>query len=100
MKLTTTFELFQPDALGEGLAVFEMSGTVLSILTAADAVAENPALLTAVPGTSCFAPSVESETGAVHEAMPTTGSVQLKLTVTFALFQPAEFGGGAIPGVI
>src|SRR6266853_6074616 len=53
-----------------------------------------PATSVAVPETVCLAPSAETTTGAGHCATPERESAQLKLTVTFVLFQPAASGSG------
>ena len=69
-KLAVTFELFQPAALAAGEDVPPITGGVLSRLILAEAVALNPARLTAVPVTVCFAPPVVTATGGLQEAMP------------------------------
>lgn len=54
------------------------------------------ALSTAVPVMIvCFAPSVETVTGGVHDAMPLIAAKHVKLTVTFELFHPAALGTGS-----
>jgi len=51
VKFTVTLELFQPVALGVGVAEAEMVGRVLSTLTETEMLALIPALLTADPVT-------------------------------------------------
>src|SRR5947207_1639776 len=87
VKLTITLELFQPAALRSGLPREVMSGSVSSIFTVTEVLAENPALLTAVP-VMIWLPCFATETGEVQEAIPKIASEQAKLTVTLELFQP------------
>src|SRR5262245_61502620 len=77
-----------------------MTGAVLSRLTTAVALAEFPALSVAVPLMDWPAPSVDTITGEGHVAMPAPLSVQVNVTVTLVLFQPAVFGDGAAVAVI
>src|SRR5829696_7821171 len=51
-------------------------------------------MYTAVRDVDWPAPSELSVTGAVHERTPDSPSLQVKLTVTFELFQPFAFAGG------
>src|SRR5437879_1975621 len=90
--VTVRVPLLQTLAFGTGAAAAEMLGGVLSMFTLADTLAENPARLIAAPVTTWLAPSALSVAGAVQEAIPNIGSEQVKLTVTFELFQPAAFG--------
>ena len=73
--------------------VIEIAGAVASSFTIAETDAVLPALSTAVPETTCPAPSVLTATGEGHAAIPEPPSEQVKLTVTGALFQPFVLGG-------
>jgi len=53
-----------------------------------------PALSTAVPVNVWLAPWIETVIGLLQEAMPDSASPQLKVTVTFELFQPFTLGAG------
>ena len=64
-KLAVTFELFPACSVGGRRGCAPITGGVLSRLILAEAVALNPARLTAVP-----VPSVVTATGGVQEAMP------------------------------
>src|SRR5205085_10288354 len=68
-------------------------GGVLSNFTVAVSVAELPALSVAVPPTFDV-PSADTVCALVQDAMPDSGSVQLKVTVTLLLFQPKPSGAG------
>ena len=70
------------------------------MLTRTVAFAVLPALSTAVPTTGCFAPSVETVTGAGHDRIPDPESEQAKLTVTSVLFQPFSLAAGDAVAVI
>ncbi len=78
-------------------------GLVSSTLTVVSSVAELPALSVAVPWTFCAAPS-PLVTGDVQPAMPEPPSVQVKVTVTSLLFQPAALATGdcvwLMPGAV
>src|SRR5262245_14254299 len=65
------------------------------MLIEATAEAMLPALSTAVPAATWFAPSEFRVAGAGQVAIPERRSAQLKVTVTAALFQPKVFGAGA-----
>src|SRR2546428_10001750 len=79
----------------------EMTGGVLSRFTVTDAVAVFPALSTAVPFTTWFAPSVVTATGDGQTAIPLVLSAHVKLTVALELFHPAGFGDGLrVPAMI
>jgi hypothetical protein len=102
-KLTVTFVLFQPLALGGGVREPVIAGGVLSIfmpLTVAEA--EFPARSKHVPGTDCPAPSVARTVGAggLPAASPERLSAHEKLTVTLVLFQPFALAAGAREPVI
>jgi hypothetical protein len=101
VKLTVTFEAFQPFPFGPGVALAVMLGSVRSMLIPA-AVTEElfPALSTAVPLADWPAPCELSVIGAVHEAMPDSPSLQVKLTVTVELCHPFAFAGGETANVI
>ena len=71
-----------------------ITGGVLSMFKVTLAEAELPATSTAVPDTVWFSPSVVTVIGEVHWAMPDKVSLQLKLTVTFVLFQPFALACG------
>jgi hypothetical protein len=88
MNETVTFELFQPLALGAGVAVATMPGADLSKFTVTVVVAVLPALSVVVPGTDWFAPSVNSVVGPGHEVVPDSASLHVKVTVTSELFHP------------
>src|ERR1051325_364235 len=75
--------------------VMAMRGTPVSMLTETLAELRLPALSTASPVTVCPAPSLWRTTAAGQMAMPLKASLQVKLTVTAELFQPAAFGAGA-----
>ena len=94
VKETVTSALYQPLAFGARSRAEEMVGSVLSMLTFAGSVALLPALSTAVPVAAWFAPSLEIVKGAVQLAIPDTPSAQVKVTVTFVLFQPFAFADG------
>ena len=63
-------------------------------------VALFPPLSIAVPDADWPAPSELSVTGAVHERMPDSLSLQVKLTVTGELCHPWAFAGGETVAVI
>ena len=94
VKLTRTSVLFQPAAFGSGLTTVLTLGRLLSMLSVTDALAWFPATSTAVPLTTCPAPSVLTVTGSGHRAIPLRASVHVKLTCTSALLQPAALGAG------
>ncbi len=78
-----------------------MLGDVLSTLTLPtvnDAVL--PAMSVTEPVTDCAAPSLLSVVGALQNATPDRESAQLKLTVTFPLFQLLALGLGLLEPVI
>src|SRR5439155_40419 len=80
VKLTLTSLLFQPAAFADGLTTALIVGRLLSMLSVTDTVAWLPALSTAVPLTTCPAPSVLTVTGSGHRAIPLTASLLVKLT--------------------
>src|SRR3989442_21364 len=94
VKLTRTSVLFHPAAFGGGLPAALTAGGLLSMLSVMDVLAWFPATSTAVPLTTCPAPSVLTVTGSEQRAIPLPPSVQVKLTRTSVLFQPAAFGCG------
>ena len=76
-----------------GDAMFRL-GPVLSSLIVTEAVAELPATSVAVPPTIWFAPSLVITCGGGQFAIPEVASLQVNVTVTGVLFQPAELGAG------
>ena len=76
--------------------VMVTTGDVLSRLIVAAVVAVLSALSTTAPEMSWPAPSVVTLTGGVQEATPLKASEQVNEMMTFELFQPAAFGGGAV----
>lgn len=97
VKLTVTGAVSHPLEFGAGEIFGITVGGVLSTLRRAEAVAVAPAASVTVPLTGMLAPSVETICGggqAVIGAAPAAG-VQVKLTVTLVLFQPAALGCGA-----
>src|SRR5215470_9206700 len=90
-----TSVLFHPAALGEGLAMAEIVGAVLSIATVTRALEMLlPALSTACPVTICPAPSVATVTGDEQLAIPDVPSLHRKVTDTLLLFHPPSFASG------
>src|SRR3989442_12781307 len=92
VKLTRTSALFQPAAFGDGLTTAVTFGRLLSMLSVTDAIAWFPATSTAVPLTTCPAPSVLTVTASGHRAIPLRASVHVKVTRTSVLFQPVALG--------
>jgi hypothetical protein len=92
--MTLTGVLFQPFEFAVGVRLAVMVGGVLSRLTVAHALADNPVLSRAVPQMDCFAPSAVTVTGGEQLARGYVPGVQTKLTVGFTLFQPWAFGVG------
>jgi len=88
-----TGALYHPFALAGGTTPL-IDGGVLSTSSVRDAVAELPALSSAVPEMTWPAPSVVTLTGAVHDATPDVESAHVKVTVASVLFQPFAFGAG------
>jgi len=90
---TVTGLLFHPNELARGLLDAVMMGPVRSMfMLVSVAVAELPALSTHVPVAVWLAPSWKV-TGDARLRSPERESLQLKLTVTGALFHPFPFGG-------
>jgi hypothetical protein len=103
VKVTVTLLEFQPLAFGAGEAVAVIVGRVSSMLIPLTvAVAELPALSTAVPLALWFAPSVVSVTGAGQVSIPDPPglSAHEKVTITLLEFQPLAFGAGEAVAVI
>src|SRR5437867_1028778 len=94
VTLTRTSVLFQPAAFAGGLKTALAAGLVLSILRVTETLDWFPAMSTAVPLTTCPAPSVLNVTGSGQRAIPLVASVHVKLTRASVLFQPAAFAGG------
>jgi hypothetical protein len=90
--------LFQPFAFGAGvLFVNAMTGEVLSILMPVAETGELtcPTKSVHVPeGDVCPAPSVDTVTGALQNAIPDPASFPVKVTVTSVLFHPLAFADG------
>jgi hypothetical protein len=80
--------------LGVGFTVATICGNDFSMLSVTLLLAEFPATSTAVPLTFWFAPSVVTTCGDGQVAIPESLSLQIKLTVTEELFQPAPLGTG------
>src|SRR5439155_14126947 len=99
-NVTVTSELFHPFAFAAGDCAAVSTGGVLSRLMSTVAEAWLPAKSTALPVTTCFAPSLFTVTGDGHVRTPLVISEQLKLTVTLELCQPAAFGGLSSDAVI
>src|SRR5262249_46850536 len=93
-NVTVTGVLFQPPALALGEVEVVMLGGVLSRLTVTDVLAVFPALSVVVPEITWFAPSFVRVCGAGQLATPEVWSLQLNVTVTLLLFQPAALGAG------
>lgn len=100
VKVTVTFELFQPLAFGAGDCSAVMIEGVLSRLIVTLVVAVFPAVSVAVPETTWFAPSVLTITGDGQVCIGLLPAVQVNVTVTFELFQPLAFGPGEATAVI
>src|SRR3989442_339055 len=94
VNVTVTFPLLHPAAFAAGLTATSTTGGVLSMLSVTDAVDWLPATSTAVPLTTCPAPSAVTVAGSGQRAILLPPSVHVKLTRTSVLFQPAAFGGG------
>src|SRR2546428_641858 len=100
VKLTRTSVLFQPAAFAGGLTTALTAGGVLSMLSVTEALDWFPAMSTAVPLTTCLAPSAVTVTGSGQRAILLVASVHVKLTRTSVLFQPAAFAGGLTDAVM
>lgn len=70
------------------------TGAVLSIFSATEAGTDAPEVSVAVREMVWFPPSVDTVTGCGQVTVPAPPA-QVNVTVTFVLFQPAAFGGGA-----
>src|SRR5947208_2833618 len=79
VKVTRTSVLFQPAAFAGGLKTALAAGLVLSMLSATETLDWFPAMSTAVPLTTCPAPSVFNVTGSGQRAIPLVASVHVKL---------------------
>jgi hypothetical protein len=86
-------KLIPPTGAGETDAV--MTGGVLSRLIVALAVAVAPCVSMAVPAMFWLVPSVLTTIGEVQDWIGYEPAVQWKVTVTFELFHPLAFAGGA-----
>ena len=100
VKLTVTGLVSHPLEFGAGEMFGITVGGVLSSLITTLAVAVAPAASVTVPATGMLAPSVEMICGKGQMVIGAPPGLQVKLTVTFVLFQPAAFGGGATTAMI
>jgi len=98
-KLTVTFALSQPLAFAGGEKLAVIVGAVLSSRTVAVAVAVFPALSVTVRATGVV-PSVLTVTAEGQLTTPESESAQVKLTMTFDVFQPLLLGAGDAAGLI
>ena len=96
VKLTVPSVLSQPFAFGVGLMEALTVGAVLSTFSVRLVEAVLPARSAAVPLMACCAPSLLTVRGPGQLATPQAASVQVKLTVTAVLCQPAAFGPGDV----
>jgi len=94
VKLTVTGLVSHPLEFGAGERFGITVGGVLSSLITTVAVPVAPAASVTVPLTGMVAPSVEMSCGEGQLVIGAPPGVQVKLTVTFVLFQPAELGPG------
>src|ERR1051326_6784688 len=99
VPVTTTWLGSPTTELSAG-EVMAICGSCVSMLTVTVMGLWLPALSTASRVTVCPAPSVVTVASAGQVAMPLSASLQVKLTVTAALFQPAAFGAGVTVPVI
>lgn len=93
-KLTVTGLVSHPLEFGAGERFGITVGGVLSSLITTVAVAVAPAASVTVPLTGMLAPSVETTCVVGQLVIGAPPGVQVKLTVTLVLFQPAELGPG------
>jgi len=99
VKVTTALvALMIPFAPGAGETEALMSGGVRSMFTVAVAFELLPSLSVAVPEADCPAPSWVNVLAGLQAVTPERASEQLKLTVTFVLFQPELVGAGVRTG--
>src|SRR6185503_14269054 len=94
VNVTIASRVIHPALFGSGCTEATIVGAVLSILTVTLAEAVLPALSTAVPVTTCAAPSVVTVFDGEHVAIPDPVSAHVKFTRTSIRFQPVSFGGG------
>src|SRR5258708_3084911 len=99
-NVTVTLVLFQPAALGAGVADAIAVGGVMSILIVAETEDPTPAPSTAVhvnvvPAVSVLS-VIESHPVVRSELIPEMGSVAVQLKETAVLFHPNAFGAGEI----
>src|SRR3989442_14714255 len=92
VNVTVTFPLLHPAAFAAGLTATSTTGGVLSMLSVTDAVDWLPATSTAVPLTTCPAPSAATVAGSWHPAVPLPPSLRVKVTLTSLLVQTSAFG--------
>ena len=100
MKLTVTSLWFHPALFGAGDNDADTPGVVLSRLIVADVEAVFPAASVATPEITWWAPSVFTATGLGQFTIPESASLQVKVTTTLALVQPAALGAGKALAVI
>jgi hypothetical protein len=100
VKLTVTGLVSHPLEFGAGEMFGITVGGVLSSLITTLVMAVAPAASVTVPETGMFAPSVVMTWRKGQLVIGAAPAVQVKLTVTFVLFQPAPFGRGATTGMI
>jgi hypothetical protein len=95
VKFTVTLVLFHPAVFADGVADAVMEGRLNSIfIVGVVTVAVFPALSVTVPETVWFVAVAERITGGGQVATPDNESAQVKFTVTFVVFHPAEFAAG------
>ena len=96
VKPTVTSLLYHPAGLAARSASATIAGSVLSMLTKADASAVLPALSLVLPLTSCSLPSAFTVCSEVQSLTPDRvgWSAQEKATCTSVLFQPWLFATG------
>lgn len=94
MKLTVAGELFHPFPFGCGEIAAVITGGVFAIFKLTCAVFVLFAWSATTPETTCPAPSAVIVCGEAQLVRGEVDCVHVKLTVTFVLFQPWEFGSG------
>src|SRR5947209_7986588 len=91
-KLTVTSVLFQPAAFAVTLRDATIDGAVSSIFRIRDTDARFPARSAIVADAVWFAPSPKSCGDGQLPTRPEPESLQVNVTITSLLFQPAAFG--------
>jgi len=92
--------LFQPCPFGAGDVEAVIVGGVVAMLTLMLVVAVFPATSVTVPLINWLAPCVLTVSGCGQIAIGAVVAVQVKVTVTLELFQPAAFAAGEATTVI